>query len=260
MKKFLTALMPGGLLLSMGMVFADQHEGEAMEPNIATPLEMFACKYNEGKDAADANAVIKKFNAWADKQGIKDYAAWTLVPYYSSSEQDFDVLWLGTSEKAKTLGRIQDNWLATGGPVADMFAELWSCDTHAAFSVLRMKQPPKRDNPSNIVISFSDCNTMGDTTFDDLYMPLIEWGKYMEQHGSKSGMWVFFPTYGGGGEEFDFKFVDAFQNLEDLGADWDHMNEKGWQKANELFAGKVRCDSSRSYLATSRRMADETEE
>lgn len=31
-------------------------------------------------------------------------------------------------------------------------------------------------------------------------------------------------------EEYDFKFVDAFQNLENMGADWDHMNEIGRQK------------------------------
>ncbi len=116
-----------------------------------------------------------------------------------------------------------------------------------------MKEPPERKNPSSVVISFSDCNTAEGTTFDDLYMPMIEWGKYMGEHGSTAGMWVFFPTYGGGGEEFDFKCVDAFQNLEDLGADWDHMNESGWKKANELFAGKVHCDSSRSYIATNRR-------
>lgn len=260
MKKFLTMLVSGGLLLSVGTGIADQHEGEAMEPNVASPLEMFACSYNEGKGAAGLDAVIKKFNAWADKQGIKDYSAWTLVPYYAGPEQDFDVLWLGGSENAKTLGRIQDTWLATGGPVADMFNELWSCNTHAAYSVLQMKKPPKRDNPSNIVVSFSDCNPMGDTTFDDLYMPLIEWGKYRGDNGSTAGMWVFFPSFGGGGEEFDFKWVTAHQNLENLGADWDQMNESGWQKANELFAGKLDCDSSRSYLATSRRMAEETEE
>jgi hypothetical protein len=33
------------------------------------------------------------------------------------------------------------------------------------------------------------------------------------------------------------------------------MNESGWQKVNELFQGKLSCDSSRTYLATSRRQA-----
>lgn len=255
MKKFLTLLVSGGLLLSLGIGIADEHEGEAAEPNVATPVEMFACKYNDGKGPADLDAATKKFNSWADKKGIDDYSAWTLVPYYSSPTQEFDVLWLGGSEKAKALGRVQDTWLATGTKEQEGFDEVLTCDTHAAYSALQMKEPPKRDNPSNIVISFTDCNTAEGTTFDDLYMPLIEWGKYMGENGSTAGMWVFFASYGGGGEEFDFKFVDAYQDLEDLGADWDHMNEGGWKKANELFKGKVRCDSSRTYLATNRRRA-----
>jgi hypothetical protein len=48
-------------------------------------------------------------------------------------------------------------------------------------------------------------------------------------------MWVFFPAYGGGGEEFDFKFIAAWQNLEDQGVDYDQYSESGWMKAEELF-------------------------
>lgn len=257
MKKFLTVLVSGGLFLSAGIVFADEHEGDA---DVATPVEMFACKYNDGKGPADLDPVIKKFNAWADKQGVDDYSAWTLVPYYASPEQDFDELWLGASPNAMALGRTQDSWLAGGGKVQAAFDEVLTCDTHAAYAVLQMKEPPKRDNPSNIVISFSDCNTAEGTTFDDMYMPLIEWGKYKGENGSTGGMWVFFPSFGGGGEDFEFKWVTAYQNLEDMGADWDQFSEGGWQKANELFAGKLHCDSSRSYLATNRRMAEDDDE
>jgi len=260
MKKFLTVLISGGLFFSVGISVADQHEGEAEEANVASPLEMFTCKYNEGKGPSDLDAATKKWNAWADKKGISDYSAWTLDPYYASSEQDFDVIWIGGSEKAKTLGRIQDTWLATGTKEAEGFADAITCDVHAAYSVLQMKKPPKRDNPSNIVISFSDCNTAEDTTFDDLYTPLIEWGEYKGDKGSTAGMWVFFLNFGGGGETFDFKWVTAHQNLEDMGADWDEVNEAGWKKANELFQGKLKCDSSRTYLATNRRMAEDDDE
>lgn len=260
MKRLLTALVSCGLMLSAGIGIADEHEGEADEANVATPVEMFACKYNEGKGPADLDAATKKWNAWADKNGVDDYSAWTLVPYYSGPDQDFDVLWLGGSDNATTLGRVQDTWLATGSKEAEGFAEVVSCNVHAAYAVLRMKKPPKRDNPSNIVISFSDCNTAEGITFDDLYVPLVEWGKYKGDNGSTAGMWVFFPSFGGGGEEFDFKWVTAYQNLEDMGADWDQFSESGWEKANELFRGKLDCDSSRTYLATNRRMAAENDE
>jgi hypothetical protein len=256
MKSVLTTIVSAGLMLCFGSVFADSHDGDEGEANVASPMEMFACSYNDGKGPADLDAATKKWNAWADKQGISDYSAWTLVPYYSSSEQDFDVLWFGAADKAQVLGKVQDSWIATGAKEAEGFAEVITCDTHAAYSVLMMKQPPERDGDSgDLVVTFSDCNTAEGVSFDDLYNPMIEWGKYGAENESKAGHWVFFPAYGGGKETFDFKWVEAYENLEDLGADWDQFNESGWQKANELFQGKLSCDSSRAYLATSRRQA-----
>ncbi len=256
MKRLLGCVLAGAALLFIGVSFADQHEGEKEEANVAAPMEMYACSYNEGKGPADLDKATKDFNAWADKQNVTDYSAWTLVPYYFGDEQEFDVLWFGASAKAAALGRVQDQWLATGTKEAQGFADVMTCGTHAAYSVLMMKQPPERENDSgNLMVTFSDCNTSDGVTFDDLYVPLQEWGKYRSEHGSKAGHWVFFPSFGGGQETFDFKWATAYENLEDLGADWDQMNEGGWQKVNELFRGKLNCDSSRTYIATSRRQA-----
>lgn len=259
MRNLVRALCVGGVFSGFGVAIADNHDSDADEANVASPIELFTCKYNEGKGPGDLAAATKRFNAWADKNDVTDYSAWTLTPYYASSNQEFDVIWLGASPSAKALGRVQDSWITSGTREQQGFDEVVSCDTHAGFSALQIKAPPTRDNPSNIVISFSDCNTMNDTTFGDLYMPLIEWGEYMGEHGSKAGMWILFPNYGGGAEEFDFKYIDAFQNLEDMGADWDHVNKSGWEKANELFEGKVKCDSARTYLATNHRMAEDDE-
>lgn len=255
MKRILISLLSGGLLLSTGIVVADSHGESADGPDPATPVELYACKYNDGKGPADLDKVVEKWNAWADEQGLQDYSGWTLVPYYSGPDQEFDVLWLGGSSSAKMLGRAQDRWLATGGDVMNEFNETWSCDAHANFAVLEYKTPPERSDPSNIVVAFSDCNMADGTTFEDISPALGAWSEYRAGHGSTSGMWVFFPAYGGGGEEFDFKFITAWQNLEDQGADYDQYSESGWMKANELFAGKLDCDSSRVYLGTNRRRA-----
>ena len=221
---------------------------------------MFACSYLDGKGPADLDPVIKKFNAWADKQGIEGYWAWTMVPYYFGPEQEFDLLWLGAAMDAKTLGRVQDTWLATGTKVQNGFNEVITCDVHANFAVLQFKESPKREDSSRGVVSFSDCNMEKGTTFDDMYPALMEWSKYISEQGSKSGMFVFFPAYGAGGEKFDFKWVSSHQNLEELGADWDNYSETGWEKANELFAGKLKCDASRAYLSTMRRMGKSDDE
>jgi len=183
-----------------------------------------------------------------------------VYPPTVSTEQEFDVLWLGGSSKAATLGRAQDLWLATGSKEMQGFNDVWSCDAHMNYATLQFKKPPERKNPNNVVLSFSDCTMSDGVAFDDLVPSLMEWAKYREGHGSTSGMWVLFPAYGGGGEEFDFKFVASWQNLEEQGADYDQYNESGWKKGEELFGGKVDCDSSRVYLTTNRRMAEASDD
>ena len=258
MKRTLLLLAACGFSTSIGLVWADGHEGEGPDP--ATPVELFACSYNEGKNYDDLLPVIDDFNKWADKQDVNDYSAWVLVPYYTSPDRDFDTIWLGASPSGVALGQAQDKWLATGGKVNEAFAEVSDCHTHANFAVLNFKEPPERDKPDNIVITFSDCNVAEDASFNELVPAMMEWGKYREGHGSTAGIMAHMPAFGGGGETFDFKWVTAYQNLEDLGADYDQYSESGWQKANELFAGNVSCDSSRVYLATNHRRGEEPEE
>lgn len=260
MKNSLVLLATSGLVFAFGAstTLADSHEGEGLKP--ASPVEIFTCNYAEGKGPADLDKAVDDFNEFADKRDITEYSAWTLVPYYASAEQEFDILWLGGAAKAATLGRIQDQWLAEGTKEQEGFNEVIPCNAHMNFSTLQIKTPPKRENPNNIVVSFSDCNTAEGVTFEDLVPSLMEWAKYREGHGSTAGMWVMFPAYGGGNEDFDFKWVAAWQNLAEQGADYDQFNEGGWEKGNELFQGKVSCDSSRVYLATNRRMAESSDD
>ncbi len=258
MRKTLTALVSGGLILSSGATFADSHEGSEMDP--ATPVEMYACKLNEGKTRADWDAAAAAWDEWADEQGETEYSAWTLSPFYMSPNQDFDVVWLGAASSGAAMGRAQDKWLARGSKIAEMFAATATCDTHAGFAVLQFKKPPERENPGSIAVSFSDCTMSDGVVFGDIAPAIGEWAKYREGHGSTAGIWVFFPSYGGGGEKFDFKYVTAHQNMEDMGKDFDAYSKDGWAKAGELFEGKVSCDSGRVYLASNIRMAESDDE
>ena len=251
-----TVLVAAGLTFAAGITCAAEHAGDEGTTDPATPIELFACNYLEGKGPADVDAWAGAWNAWADEHDLTDYMAWTMVPYYFSPNQDFDFLWLGGSPSARALGRAQDMWLATGQEVAEELGGVSICNAHGNFAVLEFKDPPERENPENIVVSFSDCDMADGVTFDDIAPAFGEWAAYRSEHGSTAGMWVFFPAYGGGGEEFDFKFVTAHQNLEDQGADWDQYSESGWRKAAELFGEKLSCDSARVYLAKNVRMAE----
>ncbi|CAN0500916.1 unnamed protein product, partial [Discosporangium mesarthrocarpum] len=175
MKKLCTVLVSTSLLSSAAVVFADNHEEEA---NVASAVEIFTCTYNEGMGPKDLDAASAKFNKWADKRGIDSYSAWTMTPFYSGPNQDFDVMWLGGSAKAAELGRVQGAYLSSGTDVQAAFDKAMTCSTHSAVSSLAIKAPPSPVAPPNGVVTFSDCNIEGGSTFDDLYMPLIEWGKY----------------------------------------------------------------------------------
>ncbi len=225
----------------------------------AVPVELYACSYNDGKGPADLDVAIATWNAWADEAGFEDYSAWTLAPFYFSPTQEFDFLWLGVSPDAKRLGRAQDAYLATGGVAQAAFAEVIDCAAHVNFASLQYKEPPERDNPSNIVITFSDCNMEEGKTFDDVEPALESWAEYRTEHGSNAGMWVFFPAYGGGDAEFDFKWITSHANYEGLGADYDQYSTAGYEKAGELFAGLLDCDESRAYNALTRRRGETPE-
>lgn len=60
-------------VLCAGTAFADMHENEGPDP--ATPIEMFACNFKDGKDMDDVQAVVDDWNKRAERQDIYDYTA-----------------------------------------------------------------------------------------------------------------------------------------------------------------------------------------
>lgn len=261
MKKFLIMLATGSITLVAGNVGLAQEEQEEEASEPAVPVELYACKYNEGMGPDDLDKVIAKWNKWADDREMNDYSAWTLTKFYAGPEQDFDVAWLGAARDAKTLGREQDDWIANGGELQAEFDRVAPCNAHANFAAVNFKQPPEDDDPpSNIVLSFSDCNIADGKNFGDVAPALEAWADYRTGHGSTAGIWVLFPAYGGGGEEFDFKYVTGHRTHEQQGADWDEYAAGGYAKAAELFGGLLDCDSARVYNAQNRRRAADEEE
>ena len=256
MKRVLILLLSGSAFLAAGCSNGVAQDEEA--PDTAVPVEFFACKYNEGQGPDDLDAATAKWNAWADDRGLNDYTAWTLTKFYYGPEQEFDVAWMGASTDAKAMGRAQDDYVANGGAIEAEFSKVVTCDNHSNFAALSFKEPVRSDPPpSSIVISFTDCKIAEGKTFDDVAPAISAWADFRTSHGSTAGHWVLFPAFGGGGEEFDFKWVSSHRNLEQQGADYDAYDP---DKASELFDGVLDCDSSRVYMAQFRRRAAETEE
>lgn len=221
---------------------------------LVIPVEMFTCTYNDRQGPDDLDDVIDRWNAWADRNAIDYYAAWTLTPYYFSPNQEFDVIWLGAAKDAVALGRGQSLWLNGDHGLQDDFDEVMTCNAHNNFASIEFKQPPENATPQNSILTFSDCTYRDGASFAALGAAMAEWAQYLDGQGSTAGIWHWYPVYGGGGEEFDFKWLQAFANLEDLGADYERYgNGRGYVTRGRLMGHMIECDSARAYLAQSRR-------
>jgi hypothetical protein len=250
MKKLLISSFITGLVLLAGSSVAlAQDDGMRV-----IPVELFTCTYNDGKGSGDLDKVIDKWNAWADKQGLDDYAAWTLTPYYFGPDQEFDMIWLGAGKDGVALGKAQDAYNAENAGLHGAFNEVLSCNAHSNFASLNFKAAPKSATPGDSVLTFSDCSYKKGATFSALSAAMGEWSQHLGDTGSETAIFHWYPAYGGGGEEYSFKWLEAHKNLTALGADYDsYGNGGGFVTNGRLFNHLIDCDSTRAYLAKNRR-------
>jgi hypothetical protein len=220
------------------------------------PVELYACTYNDRKGPADLDRWVTKWSSWADQQGIDDYAAWTLTPYYygPGDNANIDVIWMGAGKDAVGLGKTQETWMASNGGLNDEILEILTCASHANYASINHKALPQSATPQDSVLTFSDCTFEEGASFAGLGAAMGEWAKYLSDAGSTSGIFHWYPVYGGGGEDFDFKWLQAYQSLSDLGADYERYgNGRGFVTRGRLLNHIVDCDSARAYLAKNRR-------
>ena len=244
------------LLLLVSLVFLTAMGTTSAQDDgfLVIPVELFACTYNDGKSSADLDTVVDKWNKWADKEGIDNYAAWTLTPYYYGPEQEFDVIWLGAGKDAVALGKTQDTYLAENAGLHADFDDVLSCQAHANFASLNYKAAPEGRAPNNEVLTFSDCSYQQGATFQDVGAAMGKWSKHLSDGGSATTIFHWYPVYGGGKEEFDFKWIQIHENFAALGADYERYGNGGGFAVNgRLFNHLIECDSTRAYVAQNRR-------
>ena len=251
MKKFLTILATGSLLMA---AFANTAFAQDDGAETVVPVHLYACTYNDGMGPEELDTATAKWNAWADGAGMDDYSAWTLAKYYYGPLQAFDVIWLGVAPNGTAMGRVEDQYLATGGAAAMGFAKVVTCGAHNRFAAMEFKAPPSGDTEPTVMLAFQDCKIAEGKNFNDDVAPAVrKWADFRTDQDSIGGQWVLFPAYGGGGEEFDFKWVSSYANHEAMGQSWDSYDG---ELDSKLFDGVIDCDSSRVYNATNRRAAE----
>lgn len=223
---------------------------------LVIPVELYACSYNDGKDSGDLDDVVDKWNAHMDNNGTDSYAAWTLTPDYYGPNQEFDVIWMGAAQNAIAMGEGHDAWLTDNDGIAAEFAEVLTCDGHSNFASINHKALPDGGATDTAVLTFSDCSYEDGASFDAVGAAMAKWSQHLTDAGSTAGIFHWYPVWGGGGEEFSFKWIEGFASHAELGADYERLgNGLGFVTRGRLLGHLVDCDSARVYNARNRRSA-----
>ena len=241
----ITAASAALLLLGAGPVIADGHEEEADVR--FTPIEVWACNFEEGKGPDDLDAVNAKWNAWMDDQGATDYFAALMYPNFHS-DIGFDVAWIGGWRDGNAMGAGIDMMWEDDDTVAE-YNDVLDCPSHSLFASVRMKDPgDSGEDDDNFVLSFSDCSIEDGKTMDDVSAAQEAWNAHADEHGFVGGAWYFWPVWGNPQDaDFDFKLVGSAPSYTALGGNFQLMADGHWRKSQDIWSDVLDCDSARIY-------------
>ena len=212
------------------------------------PVELYACKFQEGKNDADLANVVERWNKFADDSDMVDYAAWLLTPFFYTTEQDFDILWLGAFRDGNAMGAGLQNWIANGQELGAAFEEVVDCNAHVAYSSAMYKAPPGGNAPASGFMM--DCKLNEGNRYVDIKAAELKWADYLVKSGSNAAYYHWMPMFGGGDAEFDYKVVFAYPDFEEIGSDVERFaNGGGRDMSREIFGNIDDCDDARVYVA-----------
>lgn len=244
--KIVTYSVIAGLLLASASGFA-QVSADGMGKVV--PVELYACKFQEGKDDADLAKVIDRWNKFADDSDMDNYAAWLLTPFFYTTEQDFDILWLGAFSDGNAMGTGLQNWISNGGELNAAFQEVVDCGAHVAYSSAMYKSPPAGNVPESGFITMMDCKLNEGQRYSDVKAAELKWVEHLTRTGSKAAYYHWMPMFGGGDADFDYKVVFAYPDFEEVGSDVEKFaNEGGRELSREIFGDIDECDDARVYV------------
>ncbi len=253
-QQILAAVSAAAVLMVLNNVCSAQVSSDAMGKVV--PVEIYACSYNSGMGPADLDKVVARWNKYMDDSKNDSYAAWTLTPYYFTAAQEFDVLWMGAFKDGNAMGAGLDDYMQNGGEIQAAFDKVLECNAHIGLSSAMYKVPPNNATPASGVISMMDCKLNEGHEYAEVQAAELKWVSHLTAAGASNGYWHWFPAFGGGDADYDYKIVNAYANFTELGASIEHVaNGGGREVSREIFGDIDECDDARVYRAKSRRVA-----
>lgn len=211
------------------------------------PIEVQVCSYRDGKDSGDYDNAMDKMKKWMDENDAQPYAAFKLDPFYAG-DQEFDFVYIGVWANGTSMGKDIVQYRASAGDAIAASEDVVDCAGSNLMTSLNIMRA-EGDAPDSFVLTVTDCSVADGRSIRDALGALTEYGEYRNATGSPGNMWVWFPSFGSGGDDFDFKLASSYAGIEAFGNNfqWNRDNQ-AYMKRRELFTGLLDCNVARSYV------------
>jgi hypothetical protein len=248
MKPLVCAALAASLLLATGMSHAQVTEDSMGK---ILPVSLSACNFRDGQDQGDLDRVNARWNRFLDENNVHYYSAWTLTPYFYGPNQDFDLIWMGAYRDGNAFGAGEDMWMTSGGDLSEAYSEVLDCMGQMGLSSAMYKAPPNNPEQSTALITMMDCELNEGHRYMDVRRAEVRWAEHLESVGSTAGIFHWYPRFGGGDAEFDYKVIHAYANFSEMGNDMERrMNGGDFAVSRDIFRDVDECDDARVYIAT----------
>lgn len=213
------------------------------------PVEMWACKYKDGKDQGDMDNV---YEGIVESASDEAYAAWHLTPYFVGNlQQQFDFIYLGAWADGSTFGSDLTYYFANGSDAIEAWEETVTCASLMFASSTIQPNPDNAGGDGTFMLTISDCEVAKGRTNGQALGALRRFNDYRVANGSTVGTFAWFPVYGGGNAEFDFKLAHAYSGPQALGDDFQwYVDNEAYNVEGDLTEGLVSCDEARAYVGS----------
>jgi len=238
MKRLSISAVTALCVFTIGLAPVQSQDG----PPQFRPIELWVCNFNDGKDQGDMNDV---YDDIVEASGDTAYSAFQLNPYFAGQRgQNIDFVYLGAWGDGSVMGADMAGYLGT--PDED-----WddTVDCQGSMMGSNWIQPIDAPNDSgNFVMTVADCTVDHGSSAAQAVGAITRYNDYRVANGMTIGTLVWFPVYGGGDAEFDFKLVHVYTGAQQMGDSFKwSIDNAAYNVSNSMRQGLVACDDARLY-------------
>ena len=241
--KALTSCCMAASLTALVLIHPTTAQAQQQAPGI---VEIVACNFINGSDAADLERPMSAFNAWADKHNLENFNVSTLMPIYMSEAATYDVLFFNRWTSASAMGQGLGMFYGPDGDeaVAD-FGSVVDCSSTTAFAAILLHAPGEaRDGGP---IQFFNCTVKENRTLGDGVAAINQWAEAAgDEYGT--GHAVLLPVAGENPDAtYTFKWVVLHESYENYGDSLGALFAPGAPTLGNIVDPVMDCDSARVY-------------